>query len=220
MTTWLYGLILPRNAPRVPDDLLGIGETPVRLLSCRGVTAIVGTVAQPVRHTDVGAVRAHDRVLRNVAERSVTVAAVRFGQLFPTDTAACADLSTDGPHMISTLERLDGLVEMRVLLPEHEAPISRSTAERLGPGRAYLESLRGHHPVDGISLRGAMGPLVHEERVEKLEAAGSAGVAFAHLIDARTVGRYRDAIAELPALAGAHVIGPLPLYSFGTVEHG
>jgi hypothetical protein len=220
MATWLYGLILPRNAARVPGDVRGIGETPVRLLSCEGVSAVVGTIDYAVPRSDLAAVRAHDRVLRRIAERSVTVAAMRFGQFFPTDTQACADLATRVRDAAGTLERLDGMVEMRVLLPESEAPFTAQVAEEVGPGRAYLERVRRNQPVNGLSLRSAMGPLVHDERVEKLHMPGATGVAFAHLIDAQTVDRYRGAIGKLPDLANARVIGPLPLYSFADAEYG
>lgn len=219
MITWLYGLILPRNAERVPSGLAGIGDTPVRLLSCGPVTAVVGSVEQPARRSQVEAVRAHDRVLRAIAQQSVTVAAVRFGQSFASDDEACDELSARTAD-VHGLEQMDGRVEMRLLLPHHAVTIPEPSLEDAGPGRAYLESLRQHQPLPGVSLRAALGPLIQRERVERLTVEGGEAVVFAHLISAADVHRYRAAVTELPALAEARVLGPLPLYAFATDENG
>ena len=213
MTTWLYGLILPRNAERVPGELAGIGDAPVRLLRCETVTAVVSTIAAQVSRSHVAAMRAHDRVLRAIAQQSVTVAAVRFGQSFVSDADACVALATRHAEK-NTLEQLDGCVEMRLLLPHDATAVPEPPAQESGPGRAYLEGLRRQRSVPGVSLRAALGPLVKQECVERLEMEGGAGVVFAHLINAADVDRYRGAIGELPALVEARVLGPLPLYSF------
>jgi hypothetical protein len=93
-------------------------------------------------------------------------------------------------------------------LPEQDAPDAGAQT----PGRAYLEGLRASNRVAGLALRGALGPVVRDERVEELPRAS--GVAFAHLIMRGDEAEYREAVASQPALAHAKVVGPLALYSF------
>ena len=216
MPTYLYGLILQRNAARVAADVVGIDDARVRLLSCGDAVAIVSDSHEPVRSTDLGAIRAHDRVLRAVATQAVTVAAVRFGQRFSSDAELCGEVATRTSATVALLEQHDGSMEMHLLLPEDALPEPEDASEVVGPGRAYLESLRRSHTVPGLSLRDALGPVVQAERVERLQ--GSGGVAFAHLVRAEDADRYREAVGSLPALADARVIGPLPLYSFGDAD--
>jgi Gas vesicle synthesis protein GvpL/GvpF len=214
--TYLYGLILQRNAARVPADLTGLGDAPVRLLPCGDAAAIVSDASGPPRSADLGAIRAHDRVLRAVARHAITVAAVRFGQQFSSDVDLCREVVSRTSTTLALLEDHDGLMEMRLLLPDEAMPEADAPTPEVGPGRAYLESLRRTHAVPGLSLRDALGPVVRAERVERLREAG--GVAFAHLVRAEDGARYREAVASLPALAEAKVIGPLPLYSFGEAD--
>ena len=216
MPTYLYGLILRRNAARVPGDLTGIGDALVRLLPCGEAAAIVSDSRNPAASADLGAIRAHDRVLRAVAGHAITVAAVRFGQRFPSDAELCREVEARTPATVALLEQRDGSMEMRLLLPEEALPAVNEPSEGTGPGRAYLESLRRSHTIPGLSLRDALGPVVQAERVERLRESG--GVAFAHLVRADDAARYREAVASLPALAEARVIGPLPLYSFGDTD--
>jgi hypothetical protein len=120
------------------------------------------------------------------------------------------------------LEEYDGCVEMRLLLaglPEEATPPETVSAPiEMGPGRAYLEQVRGQREpgvrklAEHLALREALGPIVRAERVEELPKAR--GVAFAHLIQRRSETEYRDAVAALPSLARGTLVGPLALYTF------
>ena len=103
--------------------------------------------------------------------------------------------------------------------PDSEAPTTEPVAAESGstPGRAYLEQLRARaalaaERVPRISLAAALGPMVRRERVELLPNA--AGVVVSHLVSRDEEAAYRAAVAELPALSEARVVGPLPLYGF------
>ncbi|HYC51629.1 MAG TPA: GvpL/GvpF family gas vesicle protein [Gemmatimonadaceae bacterium] len=211
----LYGLILPRNTPRVPSGINGIDVSPTRVLACGPVAAIVSTIDGIPKRRDLSALRAHDAVLRAIAEAGITVAAVRFGQIFAGDADVCAEVAQRAESVVPTLERLDGCVEMRLILSTDVLPPRESApSPEGGPGRAYLERLRSGSRITGVSLRDALGPAVRDERVEALR--GAEGVTFAHLVHMSDVPTYRDAVAGLPMLSDAHVAGPLPLYSFST----
>ena len=213
MTTYLYGLTLSHSAA-VVSGATGIAGAPVRGLSCGALTALVSTVSLDSARPTLDAVRAHDDVLQRSVDAGATVAAVRFGQTFPDDDACRTHVAERAERLTTLLEAARDAVEMRVLVPMSEGPArAPSPSTDAGPGRAYLESLRSSGAVaPDLGLRAALGPLVIAERVEGLPQTN--GVAFVHLVKRASLAEYREALALLPVLADARVVGPLALYSF------
>ena len=209
MRTYLYGLILGRNAHLVPAHITGIHGATVAVIPCDGVSALVSSV-ESASSADLDAIRAHDHAMQAVVHHGATASAVRFGQTFRDEDEMRRHVAERAATLATTLEDLDGCVEMRLLmtLPAEAAPAPPASS----PGRAYLESLRGSARVAGLALRDALGPVVRAERVEELPRA--AGVAFAHLIRRADEQRYRDAVAALTSLQDATIVGPLALYAF------
>lgn len=224
MATYLYGLILARNAPLVRPGVAGIGGGAMRVAPCGKLDALVSTMDAGPDRGSLDQVRAHDSALQAVVRQGVTVAATRFGQSFTDDDALCRFVRERGDRIVRVLEESDGCVEMRVLAPGL-APARPADpmddASEAGPGRAYLERLRAAanpaRPPD-LFLRPALGPVVRAERVEALPDAH--GVAFAHLVERGREAEYRGAVASLAALQGARIVGPLPLYSFAEPAGG
>lgn len=215
MANFLYGLILGRNAPRVPA-VAGIAGERLRVVDCGALGALVATTVQAPARASLEDVRAYDGALRDVVAAGVTVAPTRFGQTFPGDDAVRAEVASGGGRVAEILERHDGCVEMRILLPMDAIPAEQREAAPLpdAPGHAYLERLRREHAErhPDVSLRAVFGPLVRGERVERL--GDDAGIAVAHLILASDEDDWRAAVTAMPALAAARVVGPLPLYAF------
>ena len=209
MRTYLYGLILGRNAHLVPPHIMGINGARLEVIPCEALAALVSAVEPPSSH-DLNALRAHDHAIQAVVHHGATATAVRFGQTFPSASDLQRHVADRAGELAGALEELDGCVEMRLLMHLEEPPAT-DTSE-LPPGRAYLESLRASNRVSGLSLRGALGPVVQREQVEELPRGS--GVAFAHLIRRSDEQGYRDAIASQPSLAKATVVGPLALYTF------
>jgi hypothetical protein len=217
VATYLYGLILARNAHLVPAHIIGIDGTPVRVVSCNGLDALVSTLARAPARASLDDIRAHDHALQSVVHHGSTAAATRFGQSFSADSDVRQHVGERGGHVAKLLDEFDGCVEMRLLLSLVIAgPVSGSAAAtNVGPGRAYLESVRertGTSRLKGLELRESLGPVVRAERVEELPH--SRGAVFAHLVRRADEPAYRDAVASHPALATATVVGPLALYSF------
>jgi len=219
MATYLYGLLLGRNAARLPRGVRGIGGSEVRPLATGALAALVATVEGLPERVSLEDVRAHDAVLRAAVDAGVTVAAARFRQVFDDDASAQNDVEARAGRVVRLLEDLDGLVEMRVLVSEVEdlpktEPVAMPGHTRdAGPGTAYLEHLRDlADTARPVSLRAALGPVVRAERVTALPR--DAGVAFAHLVKRDDIDEYRERVTALPALSGASVVGPLALYSF------
>ena len=166
MATYLYGLVLGRNARRVPAGIVGIDASEVRVVDARAeegdegefqLSALVSTLEQLPARASLDAGRAHDSVLQAVVDGGSTVVAVRFGQSFASDDEARRHVVERSERTTRVLETYDGCVEMRLLLartpetskelrtaveePTTLAP-SESSAKGKGEGRAYLEQLR------------------------------------------------------------------------------
>ena len=213
MRTYLYGLILSRNAHLVPAHITGIRGALLAVLPCDSLAALV-SVADDTAGRDLDALRAHDHAIQAVVHPGATAAAVRFGQTFATEGDLRRHVSERAATLADTLERLDGHVEMRLLMTLEPQPESVTEKPELSPGRAYLERVRGSNRVAGLALRAALGPVVRAEKVEELPRAS--GVAFSHLIKRDEETRYRDAVAAHPSLGDATIVGPLALYSFAS----
>lgn len=211
MRTYLYGLILSRNAHLVPSHITGIRGATLGVLPCDSLAALVSVAGDAVGR-DLDALRAHDHAIQSVVHHGATAAAVRFGQTFATESDLRRHVSERASAIGDTLERLDGHVEMRLLMPLEPQPAPVTDKPVLSPGRAYLERLRGTNRVAGLALRAALGPVVRAEQVDELPRAG--GVAFSHLVKRDEENQYRDAVAAHPSLGDATIVGPLALYSF------
>lgn len=240
MPTYLYGLILTRNAALVPSDVRGLDGSAVRVVDCGHLAAIASSIDRaPTRA--LPHVRAHDAVLRRVVERGPTVAAVRFGQHFATDDALRSEVGARASAVRPVLEKCDGCVEMRLLLPadhraERRAARSPETAHA-GKGRAYLEQIKLHRDrLARLTLRPALGALVRDERIEEVpavppqpgrsDATGGrptgrgadaqvvGAIVYAHLVDREREAEYREAVLAQPSLSGVTVVGPLALHTF------
>jgi hypothetical protein len=215
VSIYLYGLVLGSSTHLVPAHITGLGASSVRVVPCDALAALVSTLDRRPERANLDDIRAHDRALQSIVHHGCTAAAVRFGQIFGSDDEMRRHLGERGERLARLLEEHDGCVEMRLLLAdvpeldEPTAPLEQAT----GPGRAYLERLKGasQQRLENLGLYAALGPVVRAERVEGL---GNRGVVFSHLIRRSDEGDYRTAVAALPALATAVVVGPLALYSF------
>lgn len=216
MPTYLYGLILSRNADRAPLSDAGIDGTPVRVVRCDGVSAVVGSLGAPPSREDKYAVAAHDIALTKVVRHAVTVLSSRFGQMFADDHALCRELASSAmrERIVATLERLDGYGEMRIVMRDVIAPPSalRASVEpQDSPGRAYLESLRRTlQPRRPIDFRATLGDLVLDERVERRKDVQT----ISHLVRFGDESKYRAELYSHPVLEGATILGPHALYTF------
>ncbi|HJQ20693.1 MAG TPA: GvpL/GvpF family gas vesicle protein [Gemmatimonadaceae bacterium] len=218
MPSYLHGLLLSRNVHALPRHVRGVANAPVRAIECGGLAALVGDVgATPEAALD--GVRAHDAALQAVIDARVTVAAARFGQTFTTSADVCTHLERVGARVQRVLEEFDGCGEMRLLMHDTAALDPAATTSRLddaaSPGRAYLEHLRSR-VLPALRLAPALGPVVRAERVARMPRGS--GAVFAHLVEFGSVDDYRSAVAAVPALAEARLVGPVALYSFAEPE--
>src|SRR5688500_12125934 len=208
-------MILSRNAERVPASVSGIDRAPVRLVACGDLAALVSTLKTPPSRKSIETIGQHDRATGMVVRGAITVAASRFGQMFPDDNALCGELATFAGRVVETLERYDGYGEMRVSLrdsmpgagPQAWAPLSSGRS----PGREYLESIReATMPRPPLDFRALLGELMREERVERRQDV----YVISHLVRFADEEQYRIALYTHPSLLDAAITGPHALYAF------
>lgn len=214
MPTYLYGLILGRNASRAPANAIGIDRAPVRIARCGDLAAIVSTLDAVPSRQNLDAIASHDRALSLVVRQGITAAATRFGQAFADDRALCAELAAFAARLTDMLDRYDGYGEMRVIMRDVLAPtgsLSAPSASRSSPGHAYLESVRDRiRPRPPVDFRALLGDLVLDERVERRNDVHT----ISHLVRFEDEAAYRAALAADSALREAKVVGPHALHDF------
>lgn len=214
MPTYLYGLILSRNADRVPKTVTGIGGAPLRVIACDELAALASSVHAAPPRQDLESIVSHDLATVGVVRQRITVAASRFGQTFADEVALCEELSPASRRVRATLERYDGYGEMRVIMRDvvdRSVPARGSMDSPDAPGRAYLESVRDKlQPRPAIDFRGILGDLIRDERVERRKDVQT----ISHLVRFEDEARYRVALYTHHALTGATITGPHALHSF------
>jgi hypothetical protein len=217
--SYLYGLILDRNAHLIPAHIPGIDGSTLRVIECGDLAALVSTVDRVQSRPSIDQVRAHDHALQAAVHHGATTVAVRFGQAFDSDSQLREDVFERGKPTKAVLERCDGCVEMRLLvaLPDGEREATLPPANPASPGTSYLTNLGRENRAsrdlaNRLGLRAAIGPVVLAERVEALPK--SRGAVFSHLIKRGEESRYRAAIALHSPLSEVKVVGPLALYAF------
>jgi hypothetical protein len=220
---------------------MGIGDTPVRAIAAGSdIEAWVGTV-DPAPLMQLAAVTAqnalaHHAVLDAALTTGRTPLPARFGQRFPSDADCLSKVVARASAIRAALTRVDGLVEMSVLL----APSTRRVLRELQPmtphairsnesqaGRRYLEALRANARkgerrdalasavVEQLSI--AVAPYARaEHRQPHAQSRSIVLASLAHLVSRADAEAYRLAAnqVEPPSEFQLVVAGPRPPYSF------
>jgi hypothetical protein len=242
MSSYVYGVIPADDAAAWPG-VDGIGG-PVRAVAGGDLAALVSDVpadAKPGRREDL---EAHRRVLSQAIEQG-TVVPMRFGIVMDDDDVVRDRLlGRHGDELDELLESLDGKVQMTVRAFYAEDALMRAAVASDDEITRLNELIGGRPEIETRNERVALGERVaaaidrrrardEEALLERLrplandvvvDPPSSDRVALsAQLLVRRDVRPALDAaIAELgPALEGylaMRYIGPLPPYSFSTLE--
>ena len=210
-------------------------DGPVRVLDAGPIVAWVETIAAPIAPT-VERIRVHDAVTDAALATGTTPIPARFGQIFASDEVCRDALRRRSARLLADLARVDGLVEMRVVarlavpgpaggqgVPE--GPVAAENGPG-GPGRAYLEELRGRQKLErnmqSISaavrqrLTETVGAFVRGEAIS-LDPLPAAVLSASHLVPRDAVSRYRSALLDAtlgPEVERIVVSGPGAPYRF------
>ena len=188
-----------------------------------GLTVWVRSTPHPPTPT-LEEISAHHRIVADAWERRPAVLPVRFGQWFATLGELTSALEPNLERYAGALERTAGTGEFSVRIQDPALPIPG--APPTGTGTEYLraaaarERARREASTRGVEvaaeLRGALGGLVIDERVDPLAEPRWLAVAT-HLVRRRDEEEYRAAADRFAALHGALRFvrtGPWPPWSF------
>ena len=238
MPTYLYCVLTADSEPLV-EMPIGIGGERVRELPVGPVSAWVESVTERTIAPTVERARVHDAVTDAALRTGVTPLPARFGQTFASDDACRDGLLEQSGRLVADLDRVRGLVEMRVVAalrpsPQAAALMTPSSVsglaagEVLTPGRAYMRELGRTRELERIMQTSAsavrerltetVGAFVRGEAVS-LAPLPAAVLTVSHLISREVVTRYRTALldAQLQEQVERFVVcGPGAPYRFVT----
>jgi hypothetical protein len=246
--TYVYGvatagvLRTPLRAQGMPD-----GQSPVTAIAVGGASAIVGRHAGPTmnglpRPELLRRLAIHQRVIEDALERGDVLPA-QFGTVLSSEDEVRTLLTGWGGLVRASLARFSGLVEVEVAATWDlqrvlsdvardqdvmeaksvavQAPPEERLAQQVNVGKIVKEALDRRRARRQQMLLEAAGPLA--ERVQP-NALLSDELVFnvAFLVPRSAMAKFEAAIDRLDAeLAGScllRIIGPLPPYTFGTVN--
>ena len=204
----------------------GVGGTAVRVLRADAVAAWTETVPDHVIPPALERIRAHDAVTAAALATGVTPLPVRFGQTFDSDDACREALRAQASRLTSDLERVQGLVEMRVVVALTVHPAPEAIVDAATPGRAYMQGLMRSRNMEQIvqaaattvreQISATVRPFVRDEAFV-VAASPSPILTLSHLIARGDVPGYRGALDDFEPGAGVKRLvtcGPLAPWQF------
>ena len=195
----LYAVALGRS---------GAGE--VRALPCGELTLLIGDPPPP---PSAEALRAHEALVRRIAESADPCLPARFGAAAESEEALLRELAPRVPELLEALELVRGREQMTLRVHGSRRP---ETLPRKGRrGARYLEEKRRTLRISELDpLRVALLGIQRSERVERHDAPELLASVY-HLIDRGTAPEYRAAVERTP-IEGLQltVTGPWPAWSF------
>ena len=225
MPTYLYCL-LPQGHEAPAQMPVGVGGAPVRALAAGAITAWVETVSDRTITPTLERVHAHEAVTDRALASNATPLPVRFGQTFDSDDACRAALAAQERRLLGDLDRVRGMVEMRVLVALAAVPTADAEANAETPGRAYMQQLlrvRGEEQLVQAAaatvrerISTVVRPFVREEAFV-VASSPTAMLTLSHLVARDDVPRYRSAldVAEIGDPAKRLIVrGPVAPYQF------
>jgi len=204
----------------------GLGGAPVRALRAGAVTAWVESVSDRALAPTLDRARAHDAVAAAALSLGVTPLPVRFGQTFESDDACRDALRAQESRLRGDLERVHGLVEMRLVVALASGSSPDPVLDSGAPGRAYMERLLRTRSTEQAvrataaavreRLSSAVKPFVLGEEIV-VTSSPTAMLTISHLVARGDVSDYRAALEDAPRgeLVERMVIcGPVAPYQF------
>lgn len=235
MPTYLYCVLAPASAERLPPGLAGIASAPIRVVTVPGpvtLEAWVATIDEDALRVTGRALAAqallHNAVVDAALATGRTPVPARYGSRFPDDDSCSADLARRAAELKATLEHVADAVEMPTLLVPPKLrtrSLEKPSSHDVTAGRRYLESIRmrvadeqrrrSTAEREASRLRVTVDELIRDE-ARSFTAAGV--MSIAHLVSRAAVARYREAIATFEPGEDLRVVRgePRAPYSFAS----
>ena len=229
--TYLYCVLTPADCA---PSINGLAGAPVRMLRLADDTleAWVATVDRTTLRVSGRALAelalVHNEVVSAALASGRTPLPARFGALFSDDASCVRALGARAPQLRAALTRVDGTVEMSLILSSSDHGVDERSAplparNESSAGRRYLELVRernrraeeAHAAAEAVFDQVRLA--VHAMILEEARGHAAHGLtSIAHLIRRDDETRYRDAVQclEIPNDVRVVVAGPRAPYSF------
>jgi len=211
----LYGI--------VERDLAGCPPG-TRLLTARGLAAVVSAVEEMSAPPSVSSLLAYERVVEAIHARQAVIP-LRYGCVMEDEAAVVRLLEDHRQEYGALLARLRGMTEMgiRVLWPARPCVLPGAAPS---PGARYLASLRNRYPsanplageeahlADGIIA--SLSDCSAEQRREVSSSSQRRLLSLYFLTSRTGVERFRNQARQICPPSGAKILlsGPWPPYNF------
>lgn len=244
---YLYGIIRDAGTSHFGPIGIPSGEAEVYVVEQDGIAGVVSDYQGPQlnelpRHELLRQLTLHQRVLETVMQEH-TVLPAKFGTVLPSRTELRRAMRCAGHQLVEALEKFDGLVQYEVAATWELGIVFNEIANE-----EDIASLRvaasGKPPADALELRIRIGAMIKESldrRREGLRRQLTSLVAeyaidhqtnvlmgdemvmnVAFLVPRLAQGAFLDNLHQVDARfdgkLNVRCIGPLPPYSFSTIE--
>jgi gas vesicle protein GvpL/GvpF len=205
----------------------GLAGEPLRLVACGDLSAAVGEMADTPT-VDARTLRAHDAVVRELAQSNHAILPARFGCFVKDETALRDALQPRARELGEVLRVVRGCEQMTVRVysidaatASAEEPAAGEPAGTARPGTDYLvsrqrERRRAREVPELDPVRSALSQLVREERAQRHHTPPLLASVY-HLIERGQAAAYQETLTRAAAaLGGVRVSasGPWPPYAF------
>jgi hypothetical protein len=221
----LYVYAVLESGARVAGT--GLADEPLRLVVCGDLAAAVGEMADTPA-VDARALRAHDAVVRALAQSADALLPARFGCFVKDDIALRDALQPRARELGEALRLVRGCEQMTVRVygtdtstPPAGDPAMDESAGGARPGTDYLvsrqrERRRAREVPELDPVRPALSTLVREERAQRHRTPPLLASVY-HLIERGQAAVYQETLTRAAASLGdvrVSASGPWPPYAF------
>jgi hypothetical protein len=204
----------------------GLAGEPLRIVPCGELAAAVGDM-DTAPAVDARTLRAHDAVVRALAQDAVAILPARFGCFVPDETALRDALQPRANELGDALRLVRGCEQMTVRVygsdaaPAPAAPEPAAHAAAARPGTDYLvgrqrERQRAREVPELDPVRPALSTLVRHERAQRHGTPPLLASVY-HLIERGQAALYQETLTRAAASLGSVRVsasGPWPPYAF------
>jgi hypothetical protein len=202
---------------------LGAGAMRERLraVAIGSLLVVVGDMSEAPDPTET-TLRAHDRVVRAIVRTCDAAVPFRFGSWFSDDAALARDVAPLAAELGAALALVRGCDQMTArLFDSRRAPAPPdvpAAGSDGGQGARYLARRARvvREPAELATLREAVAPFVHAERIECHGARPLVATAY-HLVERSRARAYAAAVRRVARTLGpvrVALSGPWPAYAF------
>ncbi|MEX2148094.1 MAG: GvpL/GvpF family gas vesicle protein [Candidatus Rokuibacteriota bacterium] len=225
MTPGLYVYAVLATGARA--DGTGLAGEPLRIVPCGDFAAAVGEM-DDAPAVEARTLRAHDSVVRALAQSAEAILPARFGCVVKDEIALRDALQPRARELGDALRLVRGCEQMTVRVYGRDAagaPAAEPAADEpmtpAGPGTDYLvsrqrERRRAREVPELDPIRSALSMLVREERAQRHRTPPLLASVY-HLIGRGQAAVYQETLTRAAAALGAVRVsasGPWPPYAF------